>query len=132
MENNRMRITHVMILAVVSIFSSFGFAKEAKNNLPADTLVPKILNAIKNNDYNSFIANGDDQFKLAITKPMFNDVHAKVAPRLMKGYDVQQLGILNQQGCKVYLTKIVFKDGGDDVLTKLVLSDGKILGFWFQ
>jgi hypothetical protein len=132
MENNKMRITHVMLLAAVSIVSSVGFAKEVKNTSPADTLVPQILNAIKNNDYNSFIANGDDQFKLAITKPMFNDVHVKVAPRLLKGYDVQQLGILNQQGCKVFLTKIVFKDGGDDVLTKLVLSDGKILGFWFQ
>jgi hypothetical protein len=123
----------LMVMVVgLSYCASTGFAKPAKNASAADTLVTKILNAVKNNDYNSFVANGDDQFKAAITKPMFNDVNAKLSPRLMKGYEIIQLGALNQQGCQVYLTKLVFKDGGDDLLTKLVLSNGKVLGFWFQ
>jgi hypothetical protein len=122
----------LIVVIAVLIYGSTGLAKETKNSSPADTLVSKILNAIKNNDYNSFVANGDDQFKSVITKPVFNDVNVKFAPRLLKGYDMVQLGMLKQQGCQVYLTKIVFKDGSDDILTKLVLSDGKILGFWFQ
>jgi hypothetical protein len=51
---------------------------------------------------------------------------------MKKGYEVFQLGILNQQGCQVYLRKLVFKDGGDDLLVKLALRNGKVTGFWFQ
>ena len=41
-------------------------------------------------------------------------------------------GQLKQQGCQVHLWKLVFKDGGDDTLAKLVLKDGRVAGFWLQ
>jgi hypothetical protein len=116
----------------LSLFISTGFANAIKNNSAADTILTKILNAVENNDYNSFIADGDNQFKTSITKQMFDGVNAMIAPRMKKGYEVFQFGILNQQGCQVYLRKLVFKDGRDDMLVKLALRNGKVAGFWFQ
>jgi hypothetical protein len=51
---------------------------------------------------------------------------------MKKGYKVVTLGTLNQQGCQVYLRKLIFKDGNDDILARLALRDGKVAGFWFQ
>jgi hypothetical protein len=122
----------IAVTFALSLFVSTGFANAIKNNSAADTILTKILNAVENNDYKSFIADGDNQFKVSITKQMFDGVNAMIAPRMKKGYEVFQLGILNQQGCQVYLRKLVFKDGGDDLLVKLALRNGKVTGFWFQ
>jgi hypothetical protein len=51
---------------------------------------------------------------------------------MKKGYECVRLGELTQQGCRVLLWKLAYKDGGDDTLAKLVLKDGKVAGFWLQ
>lgn len=120
-----------MILAL-SFISITGFANAEKDSSEADIILNKILNAVENNDLNSFVADGDNQFKAAITKQMFDGLNAMISPRLKNGYKVIPLGTLNQQGCQIYLRKLVFKDGGDDILARLGLQDGKVAGFWFQ
>ena len=116
----------------LSFFISTGFANTAESSSTADSILTKILNAVENNDLNNFVADGDNQFKAAITKQMFEGVNAMIAPRMKKGYVVVPLGTLNQQGCEVYLRKLVFKDAGDDILARLILRDGKVAGFFFQ
>jgi hypothetical protein len=120
-----------MILAL-SLFSTTGFANIVKDSSEADNILNKILVAVENNDLNNFVADGDNQFKAAITKQMFEGLNAIIAPRMKNGYKVVPLGTLNQQGCNIYLMKLVFKDGGDDILARLGLQDGKVAGFWFQ
>jgi hypothetical protein len=126
------RTCSIAVIFGLSLFAAAGFANAAKNGSAADTIVTKLLQAIENNDLNSFVADGDDQFKAAITKQMVDGINGMIAPRIKKGYEVVPLGTLNQQGCKVYLKKLVFKDGGDDILTRLALRNGKVAGFWFQ
>ena len=126
------RTYSIVVIFGLSLFAAAGFANAAKNGSAVDTMVIKLLQAIENNDLNSFVADGDDQFKAAITKQMVNGVNGMIAPRIKKGYEIIPLGTLNQQGCKVYLKKLVFKDGGDDILIRLALRDGKVAGFWFQ
>ena len=92
----------------------------------------KLLKAVELNDYNSFVADGTDAVKAGLTKQMLEGVSNQLAPRLKKGYMCSYLGELKQQGCSVYLWKMVYKDGGDDTLAKLVLKDGKVAGFWLQ
>lgn len=122
----------IAVFFVLSFFISTGFANTAKIGSTADSILTKILNAVENNDLNNFVADGDNQFKAAITKQMFEGVNAMIAPRMKKGYVVVPLGTLNQQGCQVYLRKLVFKDAGDDILARLILRDGKVAGFFFQ
>jgi hypothetical protein len=51
---------------------------------------------------------------------------------MKKGYTCSRLEELTQQGGRVLLWKLTYKDGGDDTLAKLVLEDRKVAGFWLQ
>jgi hypothetical protein len=122
----------IAMLLILSIFAATGLANAIKNSSAADIILTKIVHAVENNDLSGFVKDGDNQFKAAITKQMFDGLNAMLAPRMKKGYKVVTLGTLNQQGCQVYLRKLIFKDGNDDILARLALRDGKVAGFWFQ
>lgn len=91
-----------------------------------------LINAVEQNNYTQFISQGNAAFKEGITKQTFTQVSGQLAPRLKKGYSAVFLGNLKQQGYQVYLWKLTFFDGGDDVLARLSLKDGKIGGFWLN
>jgi hypothetical protein len=114
-----------LALAATTCFA----AEPAESGRP---VLDKLLKATEANDYDSFVADGTDIFKAALTKQMLQGVSAQLSPRMKKGYQCSYLGELNQQGCRVLLWKLAFKDGGDDTLAKLVLKDGKVAGFWLQ
>lgn len=63
---------------------------------------------------------------------MFEGVSKQLVPRMKKGYTCFYLGELKQQGYSVYLWKLVYKDGENDTLAKLVLTGGKVAGVSFQ
>lgn len=91
-----------------------------------------LLTAIVTNNYDALVANAAPALKTRITKETFARVSTQLSPRLKKGYKPQYLGSLNQQGVEVFLWKISFQDGGDDLLARLVIQDNKVAGFWFQ
>jgi len=126
------KIYFIVAISGFIFFATSGTAIAAKNTSGADSILTKLLNAVEKNDFNKFIADGDAQFKAAITKQMFESVNAQITPRMKKGYEIVTLGTLKQQGCQVFLMKLVFKDDGDDILAKLALRDGKIVGFLLQ
>lgn len=102
---------------------------------PDDSCRPvldKLLKAVEANDYDSFVADGTAEVKAALTKQMLEGVSTQLAPRMKKGYDATYLGELKQSGCKVYLWKLTYKDGGDDILARLSLKEGKVAGFLLQ
>ena len=92
----------------------------------------KLLVAVQHNDYETFIADGTEMFKENITQQIFNVVSVQLSWRLEEGYEAIYLDALHQQGSRVYLWKLVFADGGDDVLAKLVIKDDTVAGFWLQ
>ena len=98
----------------------------------ARPVLDKLLKAVEANDYDSFVADGTAEVKAALTKQMLEGVSAQMAPRMKKGYEAKYLGELKQSGCKVYLWKLAYKDGGDDTLARLTLKDGKVAGFLLQ
>jgi hypothetical protein len=91
----------------------------------------KIISAIKNADYNSFIADGDAAFK-KLKKEQFESVATQLAPRFKAGYEITYLGDLQQHGFHVTLWKLSFKDGKDDALATLSVKEGKVGGFWIK
>jgi hypothetical protein len=104
----------------------------AETSEPGRAVLDKLLKATEANDYDSFVADGTDAFKVGLTKPMLEGVSNQLSSRMKKGYQCSYLGELKQQGCRVLLWKLAFKDGGDDTLAKLVLKDGKVAGFGLQ
>jgi len=99
---------------------------------PGRAVLDKLLKAVEADDYGSFVADGTDTFKAAITKERLEMVSTHLAPRMKKGYECTYLGELKQQGYQVVLWKMTYKDGGDDTLARLVLKDGKVAGFVLQ
>jgi len=94
--------------------------------------VNALLTAIATNNYDALVASAAPALKSRITKETFMKVSAQLSPRLEKGYQLQYLGSLKQQGVEVFLWKITYKDGGDDLLARLVIQEDKVSGFWFQ
>jgi hypothetical protein len=133
MQMNARRIINTVACVVcVSLALSAKQCLAVSPAEPGRSTLDKLLKAVEANDYDSFVADGTDAVKAAMTKQKLEGVSSLVAPRLKKGYESLYLGELKQQGCQVLLWKLKFKDGGDDILAKLVLKDGKVAGFWLQ
>ena len=132
MIKTKQLVNTVMGLACVCLVWSASVGMAANPDEEVRPVLDKLLKAVEMNDYNSFVADGADAVKAGLTKQMLEGVSNQLAPRLKKGYMCSYLGELKQQGCKVYLWKLVYKDGEDDTLAKMVLKDGKVAGFWLQ
>jgi hypothetical protein len=94
--------------------------------------VNKLLAAIATNNYDALVANAAPALRTRITRETFMQVGTRLSSRLQKGYKLEYLGSLKQQGVEVLLWKITCTDGGDDMLARLVIQEGKVAGFWFQ
>jgi hypothetical protein len=130
--NTRRIIIGILALGCMCVALSATTCFAAETVEPGRAVLDKLLKATEANDYYSFVADGTDVFKTALTQQMFNGVSGQLSPRMKKGYQCSYLGELRQQGCQVLIWKLVFKDGGDDTLAKLVLKDEKVAGFWLQ
>jgi hypothetical protein len=91
----------------------------------------KLLDAIKNDDYASFVADGTAAFQ-GLPKVQFDAVSAQLAPKLKEAHTVTFLGELNQRGFRVTLWKLAYSDGSDDALISLSVKDGKVGGYWVK
>ena len=119
----------VVALVVVAWIPILNAATDGPST---EGVVNALLTAIAANNYDALIANAAPALKSRITKETFTQVTTQLSPRLKKGYNLHYLGSIKQQGVEVYLWKITYKDGGDDLLARLVIQEGKVAGFWFQ
>jgi len=90
------------------------------------------MESIAQNNYESFIANGNPQFKRDLTKQAFESVVNQIGNLILGGYKATYLAELNQQGNKVLLWKISYEKSSENTLAKLVLIKNKVAGFWLQ
>ncbi len=100
-------------------------AEPAKEDVAFST---KLVAALETADHAAFTADGTEAFK-AMKKEQFDAVSAQLGPKLKTRSGISYLGELKQQGFRVTLWKMTFKDGGDDCLLTLSVKDGKVGGF---
>jgi hypothetical protein len=55
-----------------------------------------------------------------------------VGSRLKGGFEATYLCQVKKGGIQVYLWKLTFKDGGDDLVALMALQDGKVASLHFQ
>jgi hypothetical protein len=120
------------IVIVLVVFAWKPILNAATDGPSTERTVNTLLTAIATNNYDALIANAAPALKTRITRETFTQVAAQLSPRLEKGYKLQYLGSLKQQGVEVFLWKITYQDGGDDMLARLVIQKDKVGGFWFQ
>ena len=120
------------IVVILVVLAWIPILNAATDGPSTEGTVNTLLAAIATNNYDALVANAAPALKTRITKETFTQVSTQLSPRLKKGYKLQYLGSLKQQGVEVFLWKIIYKDGGDDMLARLVVQEGKVAGFWFQ
>lgn len=97
------------------------------------TIFQNLMHAVQTGDHAAMIINGDERFKAGLTPEMAAAVHTQMAPRMREGYSATFLTAMRQAGYEVYLWKLTFKDGKDDMLAKVVLNaDSQVAGFWIN
>jgi hypothetical protein len=116
----------LVVLAWIPILNAATYGPSTEGT------VNTLLAAIATSNYDALVANAAPALKTRITRETFTQVSTQLSPRLKKGYKLQYLGSLKQQGIEVFLWKIIYQDGGDDMLAKLVIQENKVAGFWFQ
>jgi hypothetical protein len=120
------------IMAVLVVLAWIPILNAATDGPSTEGTLNTLLAAIATNNYDVLVANAAPALKTRITKETFAQVSTQLSPRLKKGYKPQYLGSLKQQGVEVFLWKITYQDGGDDMLARLVIQEDKVAGFWFQ
>jgi hypothetical protein len=104
----------------------------AADNAQAEKIFKSLLAAQTAKDYNAFVADATDNLKAALTKTQFDASSNILNQRTSGGYDTTFLGELNQHGYQVFLYRLRFKDGGDDILATMSLKNDKVGGIYFK
>lgn len=87
-----------------------------------------LLAATVADDYERFISVGSKSFKSGLKPEMFHPVSEWLAPRLKKGFASTFFGELRQHGNSVFFWRLRFDAGGDDLLFRMAMEDGKVTG----
>ncbi len=120
------------IISILIILFAWMPALNAATSGPSTQgTVDALLTAIATNNYDAFTVNATPSLKNIITQETFRQASAGLSPRLKKGYELQYLGSFKNHGVETFLWKIIYKDGGDDMLAELELQNDKIAFFWF-
>jgi len=116
-----------------ALFLTSGLLHAQEPAARVQTIFQNLMAAVQTGDHAAMTINGDAAFKTGLTKEMVAGVHALLAPRMKEGYTATFLTAMRQAGYEVYLWKLSFKDGRDDMLAKVLLNkDGQVAGFWIN
>ncbi len=124
--------TSIRTALLVAAFSLCSLALHAADSAQADKIFQRLLAAQTAKDYDAFVADANDNLKAALTKTQFDAASNFMNKRTGGGYDTTFLGELNQRGHQVFLYRLRFKDGGDDILGTMSLKDDKVGGIYFK
>ncbi len=124
-----LRLAAAVAAVLLLLSTATVFAEE-----PSDerALFDSLLKALEERSRKDFLRNANANFASAITRQAFNQMADFFAPRLQTGFEIEYLGSLDKPGAKVHLWKIVYEDGGDDTLAKLVKRNGEIAGLGLE
>lgn len=121
------------LLAKLGLFAATSpSAAQAKPDPAVQKSFEKLLAAVEASDRDAFVAEGTDAVKEGTTAAVMDLLKEKLGSRLKKGYESTYLCVLNQAGHRVHLWKCTFKDGGDDMVIRVAIKDGKVAGFFLQ
>jgi hypothetical protein len=129
---NRLIISVALFMALASSTVFAQALPSAQAPQAAETTMKSMISAIQSNSLANFVAPGDEAFQAGMTKEMLSSINQSLASRLGQGYSSAFLTRLKQQGFEVYVWKMEFKDGNDDVLVFMAVKDGKVGGFWLR
>ncbi len=104
----------------------------AEGNAPpeAEKLLLRMIDAVKAESYEAFLADADANLKKQLSRQQFEGMCGLYTKPLKKGYTLEYLGQLRQRGFAVHLWKVTATGATEDALIRLAVKDGKVGGVW--
>jgi hypothetical protein len=112
-----------LLAACANNISAAEAAKEDK------AIFDKLVTAIKQADYESFVEDGDDAFRQKMTQDQFDAAVRQLSAPLNAGYQATYLGALKKSGGHVLLWRLTLKGVEDEALAMLSVKEGKVRAF---
>jgi hypothetical protein len=121
-------------LAAVALYLTVVGASNAAPSAPRGTeaMLVRMIEAVKAESYDAFLTDANAHLKSQLTRQQFEGICGLYTAPLRKGYRLEYLGQLRQQGTIVFLWKITVVDSQDETLLRMVTKDGKVHGFGIQ
>jgi hypothetical protein len=98
----------------------------------AQSLAEELLQAVRSNDYDGFVAKGAAFFRAALPTGVFAGLNEKLGPLLEPGFRVLTLGSVRRSGSIDWLFTIEFANGNDDALLTLAIDGWQVAGFYIH
>ncbi len=117
---------------IAALFLMTSLCLHAEDMARGNAIFQQLIKAQMARDYDAFVADGTLELKAALSKSQFDASSELMTKRCAVGYDLTPLGELKQKGYEIYLYRLRFKDGSDDMLGTLTLKDGKVAGIYFK
>jgi len=122
------RIIHTLIIGAAFLAAGASDLIAAEAPQEDQTFFDQLITAIKQNDYDSFLANATGSLK-QMTQDQFSTAVQQLSPRLNTGYQATYFGAVKKGTGHVALWRLTFKDVADEALATMVVKDGKISVF---
>jgi hypothetical protein len=125
-------VSSLGLVAVLALLLNISGSKAAEPDRAVQKSFKNLVAAVQSADRDAFVAGATEAVKQGTTQQIMDDLKKELGSRLKKGYEATYLGNLKQAGVQVNLWKLTFKDGGDDVLIRQAMKEGKVAGFFVQ
>ena len=116
----------LMLTLVVAAHSALAQDETAET---AEKLMIWQLEAVKNGDYQRFVGHGNKAFKEFTDEYSFDTIKMQRGAKIAKGYKLEYLGAIRRIGMREHLWKVHITNDKYELLGRLSLSHGKVVGF---
>jgi hypothetical protein len=129
--NKRIFLALVPALAL-SLSAPRAARAEAAAPAEAEKLLLRLIEAVKAESYDAFLADADANMKKQLSRQQFEGLCGLYTKPLKQGYALSYFGQLRQRGMAVYVWKVAAPGAPDEALVRLWLKDGKVGGVVVQ
>lgn len=94
----------------------------------AQVLLVRLLDAIKAQSFDDFLADANTNFKSHVSREQFGWICGYYTERLRKGYSLEYLGHVRKRDATEQIWKLSVRDDEVENMLRLVVKDGKVDG----
>lgn len=98
----------------------------------AQRLVLRMIEAVKAESYDAFLADADAKLKKELSRQQFEGLCGLYTKPLKNGYVLDYFGQLRQRGFIIHVWKISATGVQDEALIRMAVKDGKVGGVLVQ
>jgi hypothetical protein len=128
------KCTFLSLVPALALFLSVPHLARAEGTAPPEAarLLGKLIEAVKAESYDAFLADADANMKKQLSRQQFEGMCGMYTKPLKKGYTLDYFGQLKQRGMAIYVWKVAASDTPDETLVRLCVKDGKVCGVKVQ